>query len=652
MPKLRKYFSTPVGSPSRGRSRSRRPESIVIHPPVTVTISRPQTPGAVAKELELTKSTHPELGRDIRTDLTPTSVDPPVVAYSPVTPKFTPFFITLCTGNDKEYDPRVTWIATNEAGQGGIAPWPGHYVNTVLPGNSKSGFYPVHHNNGDWYEVGWDSVQQKHFAFADARVRFPFLGPITEPQEAADTTAFTSAVGDVLIEVAAQQVRDPSPVEQDPAPSMATRTVSYMAPGRLGVGTGGTFASIARINPDAPAEPRPDSPPGRRSPSPPSPQGSPRGGGGGPPGGGGGPPGGGGGPFGGGPPGFPGGGFPGFNLAAPAAQGDAKLVGQPPTTFAGKRDDAEKWMLELENYHFLNRASPAISNQENRVSHALTLIKGPEVDGWVRQRMKWLMQVTQGHIAVFDAWRDFRDRFLLDFSDITAAQKAQNEIMNLRMGSGGIDAFIVKFEELAEKAGFDMGNPATAWYFMKGLPIKLLEECLKERPIPVTWADWKQAARMNHLNWNVTQNILNQRRGTAPFTGQTGGRRPFNFQRRQGSGRPQASAGTESVPMDVDRLRKVTTEAEKARLLKEGRCFECQRQGHIARNCPNKKRRSDTRMAQAEAQGSDDPPVQDKKVENKLASPQEIIKAMHALDNTDYDELSKLYDMDKDFVNA
>jgi hypothetical protein len=34
---------------------------------------------------------------------------------------------------------------------------------------------------------------------------------------------------------------------------------------------------------------------------------------------------------------------------------------------------------------------------------------------------------------------------------------------------------------------------------------------------------------------------------------------------------------------------KATTEEQKAKFHKEGRCYECERQGHMARDCPSKK---------------------------------------------------------------
>jgi Retrotransposon gag protein len=75
--------------------------------------------------------------------------------------------------------------------------------------------------------------------------------------------------------------------------------------------------------------------------------------------------------------------------------------------------------------------------------------------------MKWLQQVTQGQQQADDLWDTFRARFLLDFTDITAAQKAQNELQTLTMDSKkGVDSYIIKFEELVEEAGFNLENPS------------------------------------------------------------------------------------------------------------------------------------------------------------------------------------------------
>ncbi|KAH9013329.1 hypothetical protein EDB84DRAFT_1533142 [Lactarius hengduanensis] len=43
--------------------------------------------------------------------------------------------------------------------------------------------------------------------------------------------------------------------------------------------------------------------------------------------------------------------------------------------------------------------------------------------------------------------------------------------------------------------------------------------------------------------------------------------------------------------MDIDTIRKATTEDEKLKYRSEGRCFNCGKQGHLSRNCPDRKPR-------------------------------------------------------------
>ena len=58
--------------------------------------------------------------------------------------------------------------------------------------------------------------------------------------------------------------------------------------------------------------------------------------------------------------------------------------------------------------------------------------------------------------------------------------------------------------------------------------------------------------------------------------------------------------------MDVDVIRKAVTEDDKTKYRSEGRCFNCGRQGHLSRFCPDKKPRIAVAKA---ADGSPPPPT-------------------------------------------
>ena len=64
-------------------------------------------------------------------------------------------------------------------------------------------------------------------------------------------------------------------------------------------------------------------------------------------------------------------------------------------------------------------------------------------------------------------------------------------------------------------------------------------------------------------------------------------------------------------------IRKATTKAEKEKARKEGRCFECRKQGYLAQNCPDRK--PQVRTTEVEE-------VTEKKEEVKTPSPANITK--------------------------
>ena len=148
-----------------------------------------------------------------------------------------------------------------------------------------------------------------------------------------------------------------------------------------------------------------------------------------------------------------------------------------------------------------------------------------------------------------------------------------------------IDTYIVTFERLALAANWALPAEGTIMQFRQGLN-KMIHSCTLDRDkIPDTFEEWKAAARTEVARAKEKYNM-----------GLIGpGQRPNQNQPRDyGTPQPQTTSSQNSnsqhVPMDIDattttKFKKLTPK-ECAQLAKEGRCFRCRLQGHLARDCP------------------------------------------------------------------
>ena len=151
----------------------------------------------------------------------------------------------------------------------------------------------------------------------------------------------------------------------------------------------------------------------------------------------------------------------------------------------------------------------------------------------------------------------------------------------LRMGNNSIEEHIAKFKMLVTKSGIQSNSPAVIDYFRETLQIPLQRRLLTLENPPTTlqgWFDW--ASKLDN-SFRRMQRILG--RGNMGTTGNSGKtndkkkeepRRRWNFQKRD----PNA--------MDVDAL----TMEQRNEAMKKGLCFGCGKQGHLSRDCPDKKK--------------------------------------------------------------
>ena len=201
-------------------------------------------------------------------------------------------------------------------------------------------------------------------------------------------------------------------------------------------------------------------------------------GGAGPSGGGGGPPGGGGG----GAPGRGGGGAPGGGNPNQPAQGDGKPMGALPMIFEGDHSKAESFLREFSTYLLVNYDIPALASFIKRITIALTCIKGPKVNQWMQQQLKWLMTLQPAD-DTNATYQQFIANFCTHFMDSQKAQRARIEPQTLKMTWPEIDEYISEFESIAHEASYNPVDPNTMQQFLQGLPQSIGQKVLKDTTV-------------------------------------------------------------------------------------------------------------------------------------------------------------------------
>ena len=265
-----------------------------------------------------------------------------------------------------------------------------------------------------------------------------------------------------------------------------------------------------------------------------------------------------------------------------------RLEGALPAPFTGDRSDTQHFLIAFDRYTFLNHDASIIRDPMKCAALFLGLIQGKALF-WANRASLWMKKIRErrealpfGHTVWDVLEREFRD----SFTDYADADKANRELEKHRMKDGNLDGYIAEFQDLANRAGLDINAPNTLKTFAQGLPDGLWQECIR-LDHPENFAQWAQSAQQNHRAWIQVQSY----KKSSPFQSTRAGTNPFTWKRNNGQPNRNPRPPRDPDAMDVDVIRRATTDADKERYKAEGRCFACGNQGHLSRNCPNKKPR-------------------------------------------------------------
>ena len=222
------------------------------------------------------------------------------------------------------------------------------------------------------------------------------------------------------------------------------------------------------------------------------------------------------------------------------------IMGNLPQIFTGDRTKATEFIEEVKGHIRLNQDVPGFNSPIKKAALTLTLIKGPEVAGWVCNIGHWIDQLNPTLENVPFVWEQFLLEFARQFHDSQQEDRARIKLENLHMTFPDIDGYISQFEDLARQAGYTKGNPETTQLFLSGLDRSTLEgvlrppfahgyQAIKERAIKSTWSTQLVHSIIGHPKEAV---------------------------------QPKAQVVTETHTSIT--------------------CFSCEKEGHIAHHCPTR----------------------------------------------------------------
>ena len=185
------------------------------------------------------------------------------------------------------------------------------------------------------------------------------------------------------------------------------------------------------------------------------------------------------------------------------------------------------------------------------------------------------------------------------FIDSSARERVEDKLQHLSFIPGDVDTFIAQFESLAEEAQYPLDTAPTLTMFASKLPAKMMEHIYKVVRL-LDFMAWADAARQYHQDNMVVQNIRSIYEDTANRKKSTTPKTRFSTQQlAKILGVKMPSPGPDQMDTRADRSQskwhgnqqargRATTMEDPETQCKEGCCFTCNLQGHVACNCPKK----------------------------------------------------------------
>ena len=163
-------------------------------------------------------------------------------------------------------------------------------------------------------------------------------------------------------------------------------------------------------------------------------------------------------------------------------------------------------------------------------------------------------------------------------------ERAQKQLFKLRMERGELDNYTSKYQQLCKLARYHKQTGMICDHYFQGLPKGLQEAMISFEPTKhyQTLGDWIEGAIRQHSKYLTFQAHFSSKKDTNQ-----------RFQNNQRPSKQQWQQGFTKNPNAMDltpgctHARAALTDDERATLHQEGKCFKCQKKGHMSRDCPD-----------------------------------------------------------------
>lgn len=128
--------------------------------------------------------------------------------------------------------------------------------------------------------------------------------------------------------------------------------------------------------------------------------------------------------------------------------------------------------------------------------------------------------------------------------------------------------------------GYHLDNQAVIDLFIDGLPQRLVR-AIVEQEDPHMFEEWKDAAIRNHTKCKWLLVCFAMKRSNSNKS------HPTQEQWKKAFQKPKDPNAMDTTPRRV-KTHAALTQEDKAKLMAAGKCFQCKKQGHMSKTCPDK----------------------------------------------------------------